>query len=138
MWARWGDPRARNSVNRGVTRGAGGSTGRGRVFSLGLSASGAREARGGAGARRHPCLHLARDGRRLPRVRALRDHDRGRLFVAAVALVPREAVRAGGGSRPSSARDHAERRWRRGRCDSRPPWLVGGAQRGGGGGGGGP
>ena len=64
--------------------------------------------RGAAG---RPRVDLARDRRRVPRVRALRDHDRRRRALAAAARLPRAAHRARPRRRPARARgDALERR----------------------------
>ncbi len=112
---------------------------------------GARAARRGAargGAAGRSRLDLARDRGRVPRVRALRHHDRRRRAVAAPARVPRAADRAGARRRAARARGdalewrHRERGHRRPArargpcCRARPaaPWARRawhGARRGG-------
>ena len=57
-----------------------------------------------ARARRRPRVALARGGRRLPRVRALRDHDRRRRRLPPAAPLPRAAERPGERRRPAHAR----------------------------------
>ena len=84
----------------------------------------------GASAARAARVHLARDRRRLPRVRALRDHDRGRRPLSLLrGYLERLAERAAEARPPGARGDAFERR--DGECrDGGPPRLLDGARAG--------
>jgi len=79
---------------------------------------------GGRGARRSTRLDFARDRRRLPRVRALRDDDRGRRPVAAAARLPGATHRARRRRRPARARGDAVERRHRSRLHGGAAWVL--------------
>ena len=81
-------------------------------------------------ARRRPRLDLARDGRGVPRVRALRHDDRRRRPVSPAAPLSRAADRAPARGRAARPRDHALERRRGRRRDRRARTARGPCSRG--------